>query len=104
MKKIYFTLDRQIITALVNICRTYVNLSTEDTFYNLFVRETLTDLLLRLARYRNRTQKKIKLSFALGELIVIREITDLHRTKYPDSYEVIMLDNYLLNSLPSLSV
>lgn len=102
MKKISLKIDRQILQALIDVSRSHINHATGDAIYDIFIKETLTDLLLRFAKYRHRSAKPFKINFQLFEVIAIREITDRHRQILPNCFELIMLDEYFFHPLLKL--
>lgn len=97
MKKISLKLHRDIITAIVNVCRAYHANTTGDRLFDLFWSETITELLLKFAKLRNRSSAFITVNFKLDELIILRELHELNAQINPAGYETIVLQEYVIN-------
>jgi len=102
MKKISFKLTREVITALAALCKNNMNTKLGDTLFDAWIKDFCEAMMLRLARYRNKSAKVFALSFSLSELLFIRELTDLQRIATPTAPEVLFMDVYILT--PALSV
>ena len=78
------------------------NYKTGDRLFDSWFADSITELLLKFAKLRNRSSQFFTVSFKLEELILIRELTDLHKQLYPTSYESIVLQEYIINPVLAL--
>lgn len=102
MRKISFKLSREIITALANICRASFGSKSGDNLFDAWLEDTLQSILLKLAKYRNRTSSSFSVSFTLVEIIAIREASDLFQLSSSSSDEPLLIQNYILSKALSL--
>lgn len=101
MKKISFRIERKIIDALAHVAQTHMSKKIGDALFDTWFYEVCSELLLKLATYRNRKSKFVKISFSLEQCLVIRELHELHTALFPQSLETLLVREYFANGLYS---
>jgi len=104
MKKFSFKISRETISALALVCSSGINVNTPDSFYNFWLKDTLQELLLKLARYRNKAAKAFKITFNLPELLAIREALEILQQLQPATYESLLVNTEIIQPLNKLVV
>jgi hypothetical protein len=102
MRKISFKISREIVQALVHLCAQSLQHKSGDSLFDLWLRDNVEALLLKLAKFRNKSAKNFSLSLNFTEIILVREITDIRILSAPNAPEVLLSTEYILT--PALSI
>lgn len=101
MRKISFKISREIVQALAHLCAHSLQHRSGDNLFDYWLRDNVENLLLKLAKLRNKTARKFSISLNLTEIILVREITDIRILTAPEAPEVLFSKEYILT--PALS-
>lgn len=100
MQKVKFNLEKIVVESIQTACNKAHNNETNDVLFDLYFRETMQDIVIKLAAKRTKFTKpkqKVSVSFPLHELICIRKAANILDEIRPYSVESILIRDQLLS-------